>query len=179
MLLARPGSQQAQNRRADADDLSRMKDTSMIRRFAGAGLLVPVPSSRRSYYLSGISSSYRFLRPWTKLFLERIASQFRARFGARLRVTGLIRTVSYQQALARRNGNAAPASGSLRSSHLTGATIDISKRFMKPEHVQWMRFVLHRLHQRKVIYAIEEFRQPTFHVMVHKSYLEYVRSRTS
>lgn len=179
MLMATPGSQWAQNRRADADDLSRMKDVSMIQRFVGAGLLVQVPSSTRSYYLSGISSPYRHARPWTKLFLDRLSSQFRARFGSRLRVTGLVRTIAFQRSLSRHNSNAAPASGSTRSSHLTGATLDISKRFMKPEHTEWMRFVLHRLHQRKVIHAIEEFRQPTFHVMVNKSYLQYVRSLTS
>jgi Family of unknown function (DUF5715) len=175
-LVADAGSQRAQNERADADNLSRMANVAMIRRFVRLGLLVRVPASTRSYYVSGISPKYRYVRPWTRLFLDRLSRQFQARFGARLRVTGLIRTVAYQRALRGRNTNAAPALGPERSSHLTGATLDISKRFMKPRHKEWMRRVLYRLNEEDVIHAIEEFRQPTFHVMVYRSYRKYVRS---
>jgi hypothetical protein len=179
LLAAGAFSQIIQNTRADAEDLSRMRDYEMILRFRRAGLLVPIPASTHDYYLHRISPKYRYLRPWAKLFLTRLSRQYHARFGRRLRVTALVRTAEYQRLLRARNANAATASGAYRSSHLTGATLDISKRFMAPVHTDWMRRVLYHLHQRKVIHAVEEFRQPCFHVMVHKSYRDYVRSLIS
>jgi hypothetical protein len=77
--------------------------------------------------------------------------------------------------LAHVNGNAADAFGSLRSSHLTGATLDISKHSMSAEGRQWMRDVLYSLKKQGYVYAIEEFEQPTFHIMVYRSYPVYVR----
>ncbi len=177
-LAATASSQRIQNVRADADDLSRMTDDLMIRRFRRAALLVPVPGSTSSYFLHQVPARFRYLRPWAKLFLTRLSGQFRARFGARLRVTALVRTAVYQRGLGGRNGNAAAASGPLQSSHLTGATLDISKRFMKPAHVAWMRRVLYSLRERDVLYALEEFSQPCFHVMVYRSYTDYVRGLT-
>ncbi len=178
-LSATRASQRVQNRRADADDLSRIADRSMLLRFRRAGLLVAVPTSTPHYYLHDVPGRLRYLRPWSKLFLTRLSEQFHARFGERLRVTALVRTVSHQRSLSGRNRNAAAASGSRRSSHLTGATLDISKRFMRGPHLAWMRRVLYSLHQQGSIYAVEEFRQPCFHVMVGRSYVEYVRDITS
>jgi hypothetical protein len=179
ILVATAMSQRIQNTRADADDLSRLVDDTMVRRFRSAGLLVPVAGSTASYYLHGVPARYRYLRPWTRTFLRRLSRQFHARFGTRLRVTALVRTASYQRVLDVRNANAASASGPLRSSHLTGATIDVSKRFMKRAHLTWMRRVLYQLRQEGVLYALEEFRQPCFHVMVYRSYEDYVQRATS
>jgi hypothetical protein len=178
LLRAEPDSQLEQNRKADAEDLSRMADLAMVRRFARLGLLQTVPASSPTYALLG-PSALRYLRPWARLFLKRLSEQFHARFGARLRVTSLTRTVAYQRRLRGRNGNAAPAVGEERSSHLTGASLDISKRFMTTRQIDWMRRVLHSLAEANHLHAVEEFAQPTFHVMVHRSYLDYVRLRTA
>jgi hypothetical protein len=109
------------------------------------------------------------------MFLERLSAQYYARFHERLRITSLVRTTRSQTQLARVNANAADAVGSFRSSHLTGASIDISKRFMSPEGQNWIRNVLYSLKQQGYLYAVEEFYQPTFHVMVYRSYPTYVR----
>lgn len=175
LLVADGSSQQIQNSRADADNLSRMRSTAMIQRFAKAGYLVSVPSSTNTYYLHRVPSEYRYCRPWTKLFLERLSRQYRAKFGERLRVTSLVRTVGRQMRLARWNGNAADATGSDRSSHLTGATLDISKHGMSPQGRVWIRNVLYSLRQSGYLYAIEEFQEPVFHVMVYTNYPQYVR----
>jgi len=175
-LSAAADSQRRQNDQADAQDLSRMKDDAMVRRFRGLALLVPVRAATPAYYLQAIPSKLRYVRPWARLFLERLGQQFHARFGTRLRVTGLVRTVAYQQSLTGRNVNAAPALGDKRSAHLTGATLDISKRFMSGREANWMRRVLSQLRRRGVLYAIEEFSQPCFHVMVYRSYDDYVRT---
>ena len=44
---------------------------------------------------------------------------------------------------------------------------------------RWVRNVLSRLHDRKYLYAIEEFRQPAFHVLVHRRYENYVAQQTA
>ncbi|HEY1800564.1 MAG TPA: DUF5715 family protein [Terriglobales bacterium] len=178
LLLADITSQVIQNTRADADNLSRMRDVPMVRHFARSGYLVRVSASTRSYYLHDIPSQFHYCRPWTKLFLDRLSREFRAKFKQRLRVTSLIRTVARQKKLARSNGNAADAFGALRSSHLTGATLDISKHGMSPEARSWMRDVLYSLRKQGYLYAIEEFQEPTFHVMVYSNYPVYVKQIT-
>lgn len=178
VLVADSTSSIVQNQQADSDNLSRMTSVRMLRRFEQKGWLVRVPASTSNYYVHSVPATYRYCRPWTKLFLTRLSEQYHARFGDRLRVTSLVRTAGRQRALARRNGNAADASGPERSSHLTGATIDISKRFMSHEERQWMRDVLYSLRQAGYLYAIEEFWQPTFHVMVYRNYPDYVQQLT-
>lgn len=175
-LVADVSSQTVQNTHADDANLSRMTNTAMVQRFARHGYLVPVSSSTKSYYLHTVRPSERYCRPWTKLFLDRLSAQYQARFHQRLRVTSLVRTVGSQERLARWNGNAADATGEERSSHLTGATIDISKRWMSPAGQEWIREVLYSLREEGYLYAIEEFYQPTFHIMVYPKYAQYVKT---
>ena len=176
-LRADTSSQVKQNELADNDHLSRMKDKAMVQRWARLQLLVPVKERTRDYYLHAVPADYRYLRPWAYLFLQRLGQQFRNRFGHPLRVTSLVRTVSYQRSLARRNGNAAPSSGPKASVHLTGACLDFSKRDMTRTQLSWVRNVLISLREQGYLYAIEEFRQPAFHVLVLRKYEDYVAQR--
>ncbi|MBG99393.1 MAG: hypothetical protein CMN58_03475 [Solibacterales bacterium] len=173
-LRAKADSQLLQNKRADRDHLSRMVDREMVDSWARLKLLVPVASKTRSFYLHKIPTQYRYVRPWTKLFLDRISSQFYRRFKRPLRITSLTRTVHYQNQLSRRNSNAASPYGAKRSSHLTGASLDISKKGLSGAQVSWLRRVLLSLHQKEYLFAIEEFYQPNYHVMVYRHYPEYV-----
>jgi hypothetical protein len=173
LLRATANSQLTQNRRADQEGLSRIPDLATLRRFVRAELLVAVPRRSRYYYTRYIPPEYHYLRPWSKLFLDRLARQYHARFKKRLRVTSMVRTAEVQRRLARKNENAASAHGPRRSTHLTGATLDISKFGMTRQEIDWMRRHLHALKQRGYIYAVEEFSQPTFHIMVYKRYAEY------
>lgn len=177
-LRATRSSQLVQNQRADEDRLSRMEDDSMTERFVRLKLLQPVPSKTSAYYLHAVREDNRYLRPWTKLFLSRLSSQFRARFGRPLRITSLLRTAEYQRSLQRRNGNAAADDGPKRSAHLTGASLDISKKGMTGAERQWLKNVLASLHDGGYIYAIEEFQQPVFHILVHRQYEDYVNRKT-
>jgi hypothetical protein len=177
-LVANVSSPVIQNTYADNDHLSRMRDVAMVRRFVKHGYLVRVRSSTRYWYLHAIPAANHYCRPWTRLFLERLGRQFHAKFGHRLRVTSLVRTVASQISLSHRNGNAANAFGPLRSSHLTGATVDISKHSMSAVEQRWVRNVLYSLRKQGYLYAIEEFQQPTFHVMVYRDYLDYVARLT-
>lgn len=177
-LRATRKSQLVQNQRADEDRLSRMEDDSMTERFVRLKLLEPVPTKTSAYYLHAVREDNRYLRPWTKLFLSRLSTQYRARFGKPLRVTSLLRTAEYQRSLQRRNGNAAADDGPKRSAHLTGASLDISKKGMTGAQRQWLKNVLVSLHNGGHIYAIEEFQQPVFHILVHRQYENYVDRKT-
>ena len=176
-LRATSQSQTDQNRLADEDHLSRMQDKAMVQRWTRLQLLVPVKEKTRDYYLHAVPSDYRYLRPWAHTFLQRISNQFRSRFGRPMRVTSLLRTVSYQKSLARRNGNAAPSTGPKASVHLTGACLDLSKKGMTRAQQAWVRNVLLNLRTKGYLYAIEEFTQPTFHVLVNRRYDEFVAQR--
>jgi len=167
-------SQLVQNKRADRDHLSRMTDQKTFERFKRLELVVPVSPNTKDYYIHAVPAQYRYLRPWSKLFLDRLSSQFRRRFGRPLRVTSLTRTSAYQNSLARRNGNAAAAVGEKRSSHLTGASLDISKKGMTGAQQRWLRNVLASIKAKGYLFAVEEFYQPNFHVMVYRNYPEYV-----
>jgi len=137
-LATTQSAQVVQNKRADADDLSRIKDLPMLRRFVRAGLLVGVPAKTSHYYLHGIPAAYRYVRPWSKLFLDRLSRQFHARFHKQLRVTSLVRTVGLQNSIARHNDNAAAAWGSRRSSHLRrAATCTPSRSSSSPPSTSW------------------------------------------
>lgn len=175
ILAANASSQTIQNARADAYHLARMRDRAMIAQFFEAGYLVSVPPETRSYYLHGVPAEYSYLRPWAKRFLDQISRDYYATFRAQLRVTSLVRTVSVQRRLARRNFNAAEATGDDRSSHLTGATLDISKHSMSWREKIWLRRELIELENSGYIYAVEEFRQPCFHVMVYPNYRDRER----
>ena len=173
-LRANSESQVIQNERADRDQLGRIDDDKMLQRYARLQLLSPVPVKTTGYYLHKIPTRYHYLRPWTKLFLDRLSSQFRRRFGKPLRVTSLTRSATYQNSLRRANGNAASPYGAKRSVHLTGACIDISKKNLRSRERSWMRTVLASLREKGYLFAIEEFTQPNFHVMVYRNYPKYV-----
>jgi hypothetical protein len=150
-----------------------MRDPAMVERFRRPGLLVPVPSGTPTYYVTGVDASLRVARPWTRLFVEQVAGAFHELFGKRLRITSLTRTLGAQKALIRINPSAAPADGPVQSTHLTGAAVDVSKRFMSDAEVAWARTVLWRLKRRGLIDVAEEFREPHFHVLVRRGYGTY------
>ncbi|HVB85222.1 MAG TPA: DUF5715 family protein [Candidatus Dormibacteraeota bacterium] len=174
VLAAKRSSQSIQNERANEYHLSRMQNRAMIVRYSEEGLLASVPPETRYYYLHDIPPSYCYLRPWAKRFLDQISREYYASFHQPLRVTSMIRTVELQRRLERRNFNAAEATGIDRSSHLTGATLDISKHGMGAGEKRWLRRELIDLEQRGYVYAVEEFEQPCFHVMVFPNYRDYV-----
>ncbi len=177
-LRATTESQEIQNAKADADHLSRMADDQMTERWRRLQLIEPVPPKTGSYYIHEIPPSGRFLRPWAKLFLTRLSAQYRKRFGKPMRITSLLRTAEHQKRLMRSNGNAAEPAGPKRSAHLTGASIDISKKGMTGAERSWIRNVLTHVRDKGHIFAIEEFQQPNFHVLVYRSYQQYVAELT-
>lgn len=166
-LLANRDSQAAQNRQADRDDLTRLEDNRQLEQFIQSGLLVPLPQVR-GIEVKDLDPKWCYCRPWTERFLKNLAAEYYKNFGTPFFVTSAIRTVERQHELRRETPNATQNRRN-PSSHLTGATIDITKNGMTRQQILWMRQMLRSLHN-KTIYAIEEFEQPCFHVMVYKKY---------
>jgi hypothetical protein len=174
-LWARPGHRLRENAAADRQQLSRLRTRAVLERFVRVGLLVPVPPEAPGFRVVGVPPWRRVARPWTRLFIAQVGEALHGLFGGRLRVTDLSRTEAIQSALLAVNGNAAPADGPGRSSHLTGASVDLSKVDHSERELHWLRLVLRRLARRGVVSPIEEFVQPHFHVMVFRPYAEYAR----
>ncbi len=164
-----PGASQAiQNRQADKDGLSRLRDKDLAK-FKKSGLLVPLPKIQ-VLEAKDLGLEWQFVRPWTAEFLSDFARTYRKKFPREtLFVTSAIRTVERQRELRGENANATKATGKRASSHETGATVDITKNGMTRDQVYWVRRVLRPLHG-KTIYVVEERRQPCFHIMVYKNY---------
>ncbi|HEV8617539.1 MAG TPA: DUF5715 family protein [Methylomirabilota bacterium] len=169
-LRARRDNLVRENTVADRQRLSRLRALVVVRRFVRARLLVPLPARTNVYRVAGVDPALRVTRPWTKRFVEQLGRGFHGRFGAPLKITSLTRTAATQRALRRVNTNAAAAHGRLRSTHLTGAAVDISTRPLGQREVRWLRVVLRRLAAQRVLSAIEEVAQPHFHVLVFRRY---------
>ncbi len=174
-LVATPGRLERESAAAARDGLSRMRDDDMASRFRRAGLLVGLPAATPTYYVTGMRSALRVARPWVRSFVDHLAAAFHRVFGRRLRVTSLTRTTIVQLALRRTNPSAAPADGTVVSTHLTGAAVDLSKRDLGDAETAWLRTVLHRLRRMGLVHAVEEFGEPHFHVMVRRRYGDYSR----
>lgn len=175
-LPASPGNLYQENAAADRQRLSRLRTRAHLERYVRAGLLVPVAAETRGVHVVGVPPWRRVARPWARLFVRQLGRALHDLFdGARLRVTALARTEAVQGALRLANGNAAPAHGPRRSSHLTGASVDLSKVEYSDVELRWLRLVLERLADRGVVNSIEEFVQPHFHVMVFRRYADYAR----
>ncbi len=178
-LRARAGNLFRENAVIRRQRLSSLGDLGMVHRFTRSGLLRPVPAQTRTYWVAVAIPPLRVARPWTKRFIEHVSHAYYARFGERVKITSLTRTARAQHALRRSNGNAARAHGPLRSTHLTGAAVDISKRPLREAQLRWFRVALQRLADPGLVSAIEEFTQPHFHVLVHREFAGYPPARVS
>lgn len=159
-------SMRIQNRAADARDLSRISEAD-LKKFKKAGLLVKLPRTRFLKIDGRLPGKYRYVRPWTREFVVQLSRRFHDRFGEPLVITSAVRTVEYQQKLTRTNANAARgATRDTRSSHLTGATIDIAKKRLSAAQIRWLRARLLKNERVRRAEATEEFGQAVFHVMV-------------
>jgi uncharacterized protein YcbK (DUF882 family) len=159
-----------QNRMISEEDLERIEDDNQLEALKQANELIPLPDNRQITPSPKLPEERRFVRPWTRKFLEDFSDKHFSLFHTQMEVTSAVRTVEFQHHLMRHNHNAAPESGELASPHLSGATIDIGKRGMSRRQLKWIRQYLFELQKAGVIDAEEEFRQPVFHITVYRDY---------
>lgn len=153
-----------QTRQAAAHDYTYLRDVDQVQRFIEAGLLVPV-SETRDYWLKGVS--FPVARPALRLFIERLASQYRAACGERLVVTSLTRPIANQ-----------PRNASRRSVHPTGMAADLRRPFPGPCR-DWLEDTLLYLEGQKVLEATRESSPAHYHVALFpRPYVAHVSRLT-
>lgn len=152
-----------QNRVAREHDFTYIATPAQIERFVNAGYLVQVPPST-DYILHDLSFPYA--RPQVKLFISRLARQYRSACGERLVVTSLTRPKNRQ-----------PRNASPRSVHPTGMALDL--RRPDPKCRGWLERVLLQLEGSGVLEVTLERRPPHYHVALFpQQYAAYVERIT-
>lgn len=163
-------SQRKENREADEAGLIRIESDSMLEILKFSGTLVKLPSVAGAEVDYRLEEKWSWVRPWVAEFLRDLGHEFFTTHKASLRVSSAVRTVEYQGFLQLINRNAASTFGDRRSTHPTGATIDITKRFLSQKEIKWLRVRLLELEGMGLVEVTEEFFQSVFHIMVFPRY---------
>lgn len=144
---------------AAGHDFSYAVEPSEVRQLVRSGFLIPVDGNR-DYRLKDVS--FPFARPAVKLFVERLASQYRRACGEQLVVTSLTRPRSAQ-----------PHNASEQSVHPTGMALDLRRPSGRCR--SWLEATLLALESQSVLEATAERRPPHYHVAVFpERYQAYV-----
>jgi len=153
-----------QNEQARLHGFSYLRTPAEVRNFVEQGHLVPV-TPNADFDLHQVSFPYA--RPAVRIFIERLASQYRSACGEKLVVTSLTRPISTQ-----------PANASSRSVHPTGMALDL-RRPANTRCRSWLESTLLAIESEGVIEAIYERNPPHYHVTVYPNpYVQYVQART-
>jgi LysM repeat protein len=151
---------QRQNDVAQQLDYSFLQTSAAVRRFVEAGLLQRV-SENANLDLVGVSHPYA--RPAVKLFIERLAGQYKAACGQKLVVTSLTRPVLEQ-----------PRNASDLSVHPAGMAVDL-RVSTRTSCRRWLEQTLLSLERQGVLEATREKRPPHYHVALFPTrYTNYV-----
>ena len=151
---------QRQNRVAQQHDYTFLRTSSQVRRFVSSGYLERLDGNS-DYALAGVSHPYA--RPAVRLFVERLASQYRSACGEKLVVTSLTRPVLEQ-----------PRNASDLSVHPAGMAVDL-RISGKRSCVTWLEKTLLSLEKQGVLDATRERRPPHYHVALFPDpYTRYV-----
>lgn len=164
-LRGSPASLERQSHQARQHDFTYLRNSAHVDQFVSLGLLVRVRPNA-DFELKAVSFPYA--RPELKLFIERLARQYRAACGERLVVTSITRPMSRQ-----------PRNASTYSVHPTGMAVDIRRTNNMPCR-NWLEDVLLHLESTGVVEATRERRPPHYHVAVFpKPYARYVETQAS
>jgi nucleoid-associated protein YgaU len=161
-LRGSPSSLDVQTAEAADHAFSYAFEPDDVHQLAAAGALVRVEGNQ-NYRLKDVS--FPFARPAVKLFIERLASQYRRACGQQLVVTSLTRPHSAQ-----------PRNASERSVHPTGMALDLRRPSGRCR--SWLEATLLSLESEAVLEATSERRPPHYHVAVFpEQYEAYVKQR--
>ena len=147
---------------ARAENFSYLQNDEQVHHFVRRGLLVPLRSTADYYIHQDLR--HAVARPEVKLFVERLASQYRSACGERLVVTSLLRPKNRQ-----------PRNSHPLSVHPTGMAIDLRVSNVAKCR-SWLESTLVELEGRRVLEAARERRPPHYHVVVFPTaYAQYVK----
>lgn len=164
-LAGSRSSMARQTTQAARHDYSYLETRGRVTGFVEAGLLVRL-AGNRNYDLHDVS--YPYARPAVRLFVERLASQFRSACGEKLTVTSLTRPITEQ-----------PRNSSEDSVHPTGMAVDL--RIPRTGSCRnWLESVLLSLEGAGVLEATRERNPAHYHVAVFPNpYEAYVANVAS
>ena len=159
-------SMRRQHQVARANDYTFLRTPAQIREFVRKDRLEPLVSNE-NLHVNRVSFPYA--RPEVKLFVERLAAQYREATGERLVVTSLTRPLSRQ-----------PRNAHQLSVHPAGMAVDL--RVPRTSKARaWLESVLLQLEGRGLLDATRERRPPHYHVAVfpdkYRSYAERLMER--
>lgn len=161
-LRGSPSSLDRQNRQARAHDFTYLSTSGQVSKFVRLGLLVPIRGNS-DYQLANVSFAYG--REELKVFVERLARQYRSACGEPLVVTSLTRPQNRQ-----------PRNASSRSVHPTGMAVDL-RVSSRASCRRWLENVLLQLEAKGLVEATRERYPPHYHVAVFaQPYRRYVAS---
>jgi hypothetical protein len=146
---------------AQQNEYTFLRNSREVREFIQAERLVRVGNSPDYVVKGGIAFPYA--RPAVKLFVERLAAQYRAATGDRLVITSLTRPKSKQ-----------PRNASELSVHPAGMAVDLRVP-AKAAHRKWLERALLSLEDEVVLDVTKERRPAHYHVAVFpREYERYV-----
>ena len=160
-LKGSPSSMERQNQVAKRAGLVFVETPAELRALVEDGTLVPVRGNPD--YVVKQSVSYKVAQPEMRLFIERLAAQYRAACAEVLVVTSLTRPQSRQ-----------PGNSHELSVHPTGMAVDL--RVSQQAHSRrWLESVLLKLERQGVLDITRERRPPHYHVALFPdAYTSYV-----
>lgn len=160
-LKGSPNSMVRQNSVAKKLGYEFVKSPEELPVLVDTGEFVPLPGNDDYVVLESVS--YPYARPEVRLFIERLAAQYREDTGEKLVVTSLTRPTSEQ-----------PRNSHQLSVHPAGIAIDlrISER---TKSRQWLESVLLKLERQNLLDITRERRPPHYHVAIFpKAYKAHV-----
>jgi hypothetical protein len=153
-----------QNRVAKDHGLSFYRTAGEIQTAVASGELVELEGNA-SYEVADFVR-YPYLQPAGKLFVERLAEQYREACGQKLVVTSAVRP-----------SNGQPSNSHRLSVHPAGMAVDL-RVSDRATCRSWLENALMNMNRRGVINGIREFRPPHYHVAIYPAqYLAYVEAR--
>jgi hypothetical protein len=162
-----------QNEEIDRLELPRIQDDDELEQLKASEQLVPIVAGQSLRFDPRLNPDRRYCRPWTRDFVDDLSEAYYKEFHSQIQVNSAVRTVKIQKKLRRHNRNAAPEKGELASSHLAGITVDLQRRGMTRQQVQWVETYMLPLKNLGLIEPEEERHQWVFHVMVSDRYTDW------
>jgi hypothetical protein len=167
-----------QNDEVSQLEFSRIADDDQLEELKASEALVPIVPSDSLRIEKRLDPTRRYCRPWTRDFVEDLSRAFYARFNDQIQLNSAVRTIKVQHKLRRHNRNAAPDTGDLVSSHLSGFTVDLQRRGMTNAQIRYVEQYLFYMHELGLAEPEEERHQWVFHVMVSPRYADWRQTQT-
>lgn len=149
-----------QHRVATRNDFTFLRTSAQVREFVREARLVKI-SGNKNLIVTNVSFPYA--RPAVKLFVERLADQYRAATGDRLVITSLTRPISRQ-----------PGNASALSVHPAGMAVDL-RIPRSAANRKWLERTLLSLEDKVVLDVTKERNPAHYHIAVFpREYERYV-----